>query len=54
MSVAIVPGNTMVTRTLVLSSSLRKPSVKSLTAAFDAPYIVCPGTGTSAPMLEIL
>ena len=35
--VAIAPGNTTVTPTLVPKSSERKPSVKSYTAALDAP-----------------
>ncbi|CAB4579614.1 unannotated protein [freshwater metagenome] len=37
MLVAVAPGNTMVTPTLVSSSSERSPSVMSFTAALDAP-----------------
>jgi len=37
MLVAIAPGNTTVTRTLVSRSSEYSPSVSSLTDAFDAP-----------------
>jgi hypothetical protein len=37
MLVAIAPGKTIVTPTLVLSSSDLRPSVNSFMAAFDAP-----------------
>ena len=54
MWVATPPGKTTVTATDVPRSSAYRPSVRSMTAAFEAPYTDCPGTGTKAPMLETL
>ena len=51
-SVATAPGMITETRTWVSISSAYRPSVKSLTAALLAPYIVWPGNGKKPPMLD--
>lgn len=54
MSVRMAPGSTRVTRTGVPWSSAQSPSVRSFTAALEAPYTVWPGTGRKPPMLATL
>ena len=53
-AVAMAPGNTTVTATFVSRSSANRASVSSFTAALDAPYTACPGTGAYEPMLATL